>query len=264
MSSNASLDALMADVLTSDYNQAQTKQSHPFVMRTFAVLSAAGTALILALGVNMVRENAAQSALTRDELIKRVQTADHRVSLLEQQAKQAQRDYESAQQAKLSGTSLGQQAQDRLTLLSGAVGFTAVIGNGIELKVDDAPVDVTAPNDAATPGRVQDRDLQLVVNGLWQSGATAIAINDRRISSTTAIRSAGDAILVNYRPLSPPYRVTAIAPNADKVAAKFRDGSASLLLEQLAERYGVVWELNTIGQTTIPAAPDDNNGGGAQ
>lgn len=259
MSANASLDALISDALMSDYQQEQPPIEHPGSMRLLAVLSAALVALILALAVNFVRENANQTDLTRTELVKRVQAADDRVSTLEKQAKQAQRDYEAAQQAKLSGTSLGQQAAARLEKLSGAVGFTEVSGNGIELLVDDAPVDATAPNDAITPGQVQDRDLQLVVNGLWQSGATAIAINDRRISATTAIRAAGEAILVNYRPLVPPYSVKAIAPNADKLAAKFRDGSAALLLEQLQERYGVVWELNTIGKTTIPAAPTGNN-----
>ena len=262
MSSNASLDALMADALTSDYQRETPAPTYPGLMRGFAILSAAALALILALAVNMVRENANQSAATKSELIKRVQTADHRVSTLEAQSKQAQRDYEAAQQAKLSGTSLGQQAQTRLEKLSKAVGYTAVTGKGVELLVDDAPVDSAAPNDAIIPGRVQDRDLQLVVNGLWQSGATAISINDRRISSTSAIRAAGEAILVNYRPLSPPYSVRAIAPNADKLAAKFRDGSAALLLEQLQERYGVVWELNTVGDTTIPAAPIDNVSGG--
>lgn len=259
MSANASLDALMADVLMSDYQYEQSTSNHPRVMRFIALSSAALVALILALAVNFVRENANQSALTKSELVKRVQTADSRVSILEKQAQQAQADFEAAQQAKLSGTSLGQQAAARLDKLSGAVGYTEVTGNGIELVVDDAPVDVSAPNDAMTPGQVQDRDLQIVVNGLWQSGATAIAINDRRISATTAIRAAGEAILVNYRPLIPPYSVKAIAPNADKLAAKFRDGSSALLLEQLQERYGVVWELNTIGQTTIPAAPTGSN-----
>lgn len=262
MSSNASLDALIADALTSDYQRETPTATHRTFMRGLAILCAALLALILALAVNLVRENANQSAVTKSELIKRVQAADHRVSGLELQAKQAQRDYEAAQEAKLSGTSLGQQAQSRLEKLSQAVGYTAVSGKGIELLVDDAPVDSTAPNDAILPGQVQDRDLQIVVNGLWQAGATAVAINDRRISATSAIRAAGEAILVNYRPLSPPYSVKAIAPNADKLAAKFRDGSAALLLEQLQERYGVVWELNTTGQTTIPAAPSDNTSGG--
>lgn len=262
MSSNASLDALMADVLTSDYHRDSPSIRFPAVLKVLAVLSAAGLALILALAVNLVRENANQTAITKTELIKRVQTADHRVLLLEQQAKQAQRDYDAAQQAKLSGTSLGQQAQERQALLAKAVGYTAVDGTGVEVSLNDAPVDSTAPTGAITPGRIQDRDLQLVVNGLWQAGATAVAINDRRITASSAIRAAGEAILVNYRPLNPPYLVKAIAANSDALAAKFRDGSAALLLEQLSERYGVVWELNTVGHTTLPAAPSDNSQGG--
>ena len=42
---------------------------------------------------------------------------------------------------------------------------------------------------------------------LWQSGAEAIAINGQRLTSFSAIRAAGDAILVDNRPLVPPYTV---------------------------------------------------------
>ena len=59
-------------------------------------------------------------------------------------------------------------------------------------------------------GRVYDRDLQDVVNALWLAGAEAMSINGQRLTAATAIRSAGEAILVNSRPLSPPSLVHAI------------------------------------------------------
>ena len=46
------------------------------------------------------------------------------------------------------------------------------------------------------------RDLQIVVNGLWASGAEAVSVNGQRLTSKAAIRFAGQAILVNYRPLT--------------------------------------------------------------
>ena len=55
-----------------------------------------------------------------------------------------------------------------------------------------------------------DIDLQILVNGLWESGAEAISINGHRLSNLTAIRGAGDAITVDYRSLTRPYQIEAI------------------------------------------------------
>ena len=59
-------------------------------------------------------------------------------------------------------------------------------------------------------GRVQDGDLQLVVNALWAAGAEAVSINGQRLGPTTAIRFAGEAVLVDFRPVTSPYEISAI------------------------------------------------------
>lgn len=115
------------------------------------------------------------------------------------------------------------------------------------------------PNAATEMSRVVDSDLQMVVNGLWQAGALAISINDHRLTSNSAIRSAGQAILVDYRPLVPPYQVVALGKNADALAGRFRENQAGLFLEELQSRYGILWTLETVGQVTLPAAA--NSGG---
>ena len=78
-------------------------------------------------------------------------------------------------------------------------------GPGVMITVDDAP---SANRDARD--RVLDTDLQMLANGLWKAGAEAIDINGHRLSNLTAIRSAGDAITVDYRSLTRPYEVHAI------------------------------------------------------
>ena len=89
---------------------------------------------------------------------------------------------------------------ERLGLASGTL---PVEGPGLVVRLDDAPPDdaVEDPLRGGTPvdGRVQDRDLQDLVNGLWAAGAEAISINDVRLTALTAIRSAGDAVLVDFR-----------------------------------------------------------------
>ncbi len=261
MSVNASLDALLADALTSDYYRNSEPSKTPAVMHWLAGLSALALAFLLGFAVHSTHAQADQNLLTRQALATRISAADGRVTALEKKASDAQRDLQAAEEAHLTGTSLGQQAQDRLNRLRALSGFTSVSGPGIEIVLDDAPSDPSNPDLTNEPGRVIDRDLQLVVNGLWQTGATAITVNDRRLTSTSAIRAAGSAILVNYRPLVAPYRIRAIGPSSDALAGRFRESTAGLLLEELQTRYGVVWELQTIGTVTLPSATTENSGG---
>jgi uncharacterized protein YlxW (UPF0749 family) len=260
---DASLDALLADALTSDYEGTDKKQyQHRSKRNSIQILIVAASAtlvtIVLGMAIAQTRSQASENSATRDALVERVQAADRRVQALEASVVTAQNDLISAESATLAGTSLGEQAQQRLERLRIATGQTQVSGSGITVTIDDAPSDsdITTGNES---GKVLDGDLQLVINGLWQSGATHIAINERRLTPTSAIRSAGRAILVNYRPLIPPYVVTAISPDANKMAGMFRESSAGLLLEELEASYGVFWELNTVGEVTLPAAASDAN-----
>ena len=88
--------------------------------------------------------------------------------------------------------------------------------------------------------RVLDRDLQSVVNGLWAAGAEAVAVNGQRLTALSAIRSAGDAILVDYRPLTRPYVVVAIGdPRTIAGAVRFSGGPAGPGLRTLQQTYGM-------------------------
>jgi hypothetical protein len=205
------------------------------------------------MAIAQTQSQASENSITRDALVERVNAADRRVQELEATVLTAQNDLLNAEAATLAGTSLGEQARTRLERLRIATGQTEVIGEGVKVTIDDAPLQGPGAGDTE-PGQVIDRDLQFIVNGLWQAGATDIAINGRRITPTSAIRAAGEAILVNYRPMSPPYVISAIAPDADKLAGRFRDNPAGLLLEELQARFGVVWELQRVSEILLPAA----------
>src|SRR6185369_7781655 len=103
---------------------------------------------------------------------------------------------------------------DRDELLAGV---TAVTGPGMVVRLADPPR--TTP--AAVVGRpgttpladtavLTDRDVRAVVNELWHDGAEAISVNDVRLTPTTAIRFAGQAVLVDFRPVTSPYTIRAI------------------------------------------------------
>ena len=95
----------------------------------------------------------------------------------------------------------------QLETLKSGTGLTAVAGPGVRVTFTDGdPGCSERPNDC----RIHDADLQLAVNTLFASGAEAVAINGERLIATTAIRSAGGSVLVNYRVLTSPYVVEAI------------------------------------------------------
>jgi len=250
---DASLDALLADALTSDYVNTSPNQDEGRFRVVFVAGAATLVTLVLGMAIAQTQNQASEYSITRDALVERVNAADLRVQELEATVLTAQNNLLNAEAAVLAGTSLGDQARARLDRLRAATGQTEVFGDGVKVSIDDAPID---PNQGSEtpPGRVIDRDLQVVVNGLWQAGATDIAINGRRLTPTSAIRAAGDAILLNYRPMSPPYVVSAIGPDADKLAGRFRDNSAGLLLEELETNYGVIWGLQKVSDISLPAA----------
>lgn len=124
---------------------------------------------------------------------------------------------------------------DQLALDSAVSGATAVTGPGLRITLEDADV----PDPESDPdSRVQDIDLQVVVNGLWASGAEAIAVNGQRLSATTAIRSAGSAILVDVVPLVGPYTIEAIGDPAE-LQTRLARTSAGQHMATLGSTYGI-------------------------
>ena len=97
------------------------------------------------------------------------------------------------------------------------------------VTVGDAPTPSDRLTGSGKPdlGRVLDRDLQWLANALWALGAEAVAINGQRLTATSTIRTAGEAILVDFRPVTSPYEVAAIGP--DDMADEFEDSRGGRL-----------------------------------
>jgi uncharacterized protein YlxW (UPF0749 family) len=111
-----------------------------------------------------------------------------------------------------SGAASLRALADQTAALSATAGATEVHGPGVVVRLADAS-GATASNADA---RIQDVDVAAVVNALWEAGAEAIAVNGQRVVSTTAIRNAGNAVLVNFRVLSSPYDIAAVGAPAMK------------------------------------------------
>jgi uncharacterized protein YlxW (UPF0749 family) len=94
----------------------------------------------------------------------------------------------------------------------------------------------------------------MLANGLWQAGAEAIDINGHRLSTLTAIRSAGDAITVDYRSLTRPYEVHAIG-DPRTLQARFVESSGGSWWNELAQNRRMRYEIARRGRVGLPADP---------
>ncbi|MFD9427472.1 MULTISPECIES: DUF881 domain-containing protein [unclassified Streptomyces] len=212
-------------------------------------------ALVVTLGAAEARVSAPVVAKEREELIDRIDAETSAADTLESDVEELRADVGERQRKALEQHG-GDQGQ-LVALLSGA---TPVEGPGVKLVVDDAkdtdqggggPRESTG---FADTGRVRDRDMQRVVNGLWESGAEAIAINGQRLTALSAIRAAGDAILVDNRPLVPPYTVLAVG-DGKKLSAAFQDSADGQYLHALQESFDIRTSISSQGKVRLPAAP---------
>lgn len=128
-----------------------------------------------------------------------------------------------------------------------ATGSVAVVGRGIVVTLKDGP-DVGESSD----NRVRDVDVRSVVSALWQAGAEAIAVNGKRLTATSAIRSAGDAILVDLTGLSAPYEISAIG-DPDSMQVSFLRSAVASELVELESRYGIDTVLAASEELHLPA-----------
>ncbi|MHC3472332.1 DUF881 domain-containing protein [Streptomyces sp. 7R007] len=214
-------------------------------------------ALVVTVGAAQARVAAPVVAKERQELIDRIDRETSAADKLEHSVDEL-RDDVSARQREALKHSGGSDQTELVSILSGAV---AVHGPGVKLVVNDAKEASSGGNGNpretdgfSDTGRVRDRDMQRVVNGLWESGAEAISINGQRLTALSAIRAAGDAILVDNRPLVPPYTVLAVG-DGNRLSTRFQNSADGLYLHALQENYGIRTAISTESDLRLPAAP---------
>lgn len=157
--------------------------------------------------------------------------------------------------ARLRDALLGEAEVRRLRELEAVTGLAEVTGDGAVVRVDDGPptVDPATGAEVMDPeARILDLDLQQIANGLWAAGAEAVAINGRRLTATSTIRSASGAILVDRRPVAGPYVIVAVGH--EDLADRYRDSGTDELMRQLVDDYGIAYEVRAEDGLTVPAA----------
>jgi uncharacterized protein YlxW (UPF0749 family) len=164
---------------------------------------------------------------------------------------------DGVQRRALADDAEGRRLLASLDKLSLAAASTPVIGPGLSVTVTDPGVgpnlsDVSKQRVAGSRQIILDRDLQLLVNSLWASGAEAIAIGGVRIGPNVTIRQAGGAILVDNNPISSPYTVLAIGP-PHSMQDVFDSSPGLRRLRLLETSYGVGVDVSARDGLTLPA-----------
>lgn len=220
-------------------------------------LAAVLVAAVFAVAVAQARSVAPGVRNAQQLLAGNVRSAEAATGALADQRGTLSKRVDELRRQRLTDDTVGQRLLDGLDELSLSAGSGPVTGPGLALTVTDPGIgrnlsDASKQRVAGSQQTILDRDLQLVVNSLWASGAEAIAVGDIRIGPNVTIRQAGGAILVDNNPISSPYRILGIgAPHEMRDVFDRSPGLYRLRLLELS--YGVVVRVDTGSDLTLPA-----------
>lgn len=184
----------------------------------------------------------------RQQLVELISSREEQIETLERDLRELRtdlsREVESAGRASLSERARAEAAR----VLGLQAGAAPLEGPGVEVIMSDSER-MPGPSEDASLYRVHDVDLQLVVNALFAVGAEAVAVNGQRVVSTTAIRGAGETILVNFRPLVPPYVISAIGASP----GPFREHPDARRLARWEDLFGLGFRSTAKEAVRVPA-----------
>jgi uncharacterized protein YlxW (UPF0749 family) len=216
--------------------------------RTRLLAIAALLVLGVLVGVAAVQNsrNEAVDDAGRATLIAQIEQARDELSDTQAAIADTTRDNRALTEGVTGLTATRQTTTSRLRRLQVSTGYYPVTGEGVRIVVDDPP-------DAGEIEKVRDADLAKLVNGLWEAGAEAIAINDQRLNPLGAIRNVSIAIHVNTVPQSPPYVVRAIG-DSRTLQADLAATTHGAEFFALAQQLGFVLDVDNVEELSLPAA----------
>jgi uncharacterized protein YlxW (UPF0749 family) len=220
-------------------------------------LAATLVATVFAAAVAQARSVAPGVRTAQQLLATSVRASEATAAKLAQQRSVLSARVDDVQRHALADDAEGQRLLTRLDALSLAAASTAIIGPGLKVIVTDPGVgpnlsDVSKQRVNGSRQIILDRDLQLVVNSLWASGAEAISVAGARIGPNVTIRQAGGAILVDNNPTSSPYTILAVGP-PHAMRDVFDNSPGLHRLRLLEVSYGVGVSVDVADGLALPA-----------
>jgi uncharacterized protein YlxW (UPF0749 family) len=244
------LDPGYADAAARKAREGETTGARRWTTSSIAFLTLVGLGFLLVVAYQQTVADQPAATKARTALIDQVQKRRDETERLQKQADQLNSDVSALREKELGGAAVAQ-----LKDLESQTGLAPVRGAGAKITLHDGPVPADPlTGQKNTAGEVKDTDLQLATNALWSLGAEAIAINGQRLTATSTIRQAGEAILVDFRPVSSPYEVVAIGPS--DLAKNFEDGYAGKFFKELVSKYGMSFDASAVKDVTLDAATE--------
>ncbi|MBB2992909.1 uncharacterized protein YlxW (UPF0749 family) [Mycolicibacterium iranicum] len=207
------------------------------------LLAAVVVASVFALAWSQARDTAPGVRESQQVLVGSVRSAQTATDGAAERRDSLRADVDAERRSRLDGDAAGRQLLTDLDGADYAAAATPVIGPGLTITVTDPGMsrDLTDVSKERVEGSQQvilDRDLQLVVNSLWASGAEAISVGGVRIGPNVTIRQAGGGILVDNQPITSPYAILAVGP-PNSLGDGFTRSAGLQRLRLLETSYGV-------------------------
>ncbi len=124
----------------------------------------------------------------------------------------------------------------------------------MRITLDDAPqsADGGRPSGATADDLViHQSDVQAVVNAVWAAGADGVAIMGRRLIATSAVRCVGNTLLLQGRPYSPPFVITAIV-DAGEARTQLARSPQVQVFEQAVADFGLTFTVEDLSRVLLP------------
>jgi uncharacterized protein YlxW (UPF0749 family) len=260
------LDAVLAETLDPAYAEAARRRARTgagtprrrWRGRTLVALTMALAGLLLAVTYDLAAATAQGREQIRARLIADIEQESTASDGLTDQLEDLRVEVNRTQERLLEASAVGQGALDDLVRAEQGAAAVPVTGPGLlvilanaDPKADADPVGGATETDPRS--RVQDGYLQVVVNALWAAGAEGVSINGRRLGPTTAIRFAGEAVLVDFRPVTSPYEVSAVG-EPDALQREFLESPEVEALAGLSATFDLRFDFARQDELRLPAA----------
>lgn len=254
--SNLMLEELLNDTLDPGYRAAALHRRAGVARRWWdgpvVWLASVAVGLLLVVAYQQSHQSAPSREAARQELISRIKRLQDSGADKDAEAKQLAAEVAALRDAQLTTEDPGVR---QLEVESGSV---AVKGPGMQVELNEPAAPTASPN--ARPGTtpqtqvavIHDKDIRAVVNELWSAGAEAVAVNGLRLSSTSFIRFAGESVLVDFQPISPPYSIQAIG-NRNGLQVAFADSAIARQLKTMAAVDGISFGFSGKDALELPS-----------
>jgi uncharacterized protein YlxW (UPF0749 family) len=263
--------ALLVDLITNTLDPgyaaaaARTEASgvrrRPGLDRGLVAIGSLLVGFTLVLGYVATHRAAPETAKVHSALVGRVRSAQASADHLDATAQRLAATINGLRNQALGGAGALRTQLQSEQLLAGA---TAVTGPGIIVELGNPPAASSSPANGragttpiAAAQVLTDRDVRSVVNELWTDGAEAISVNDVRLTPTSAIRFAGEAVLVDFQPITAPYSIRAIG-NANNLDTGFAASAVASRYQTLSGVRGVSFSFDERDRLELPASAISN------